>query len=728
MSNTADRLYNLLPVVYRQRDLEHGGPLRQVLSVIAEQVDLIEEDIAQLYDNWFIETCDDWVIPYIGKLIGYEPVREVAASDSHGNLPVNKVLSQRREVANTIGFRRRKGTLWLLEQLTDAVAGWPARVVEFERRLGRTQSIDHLHLRRGRTADLRAAEVLDLTGTPFDLLSRTLEVRSIESGRSGGSYNVQNVGIFVWRLKAYSATRVPAYCLEEAGDHCYTFSILGNDVPLHNLPVVEAEPTDIAGELNLPTPIRRQAFEQRTVFDGAEHIQASERYYGEGRSLAIWAGTWAGGDPAKPLPAEKVIPADLSEWRYRPRNGHVAVDSELGRIAFPPSQLPEQGVWVSYHYAFATEIGGGEYQRPIITPSDCSIYRVGKGTQFPHVRDAYEQWARDRPASAVIEIADGGVYEGQVHIEMAERQSLEIRAANGVRPCIYLADWHASRPDALTVTGGSGSRFALDGILVTGRGIEVRGNLDELAIRHCTLVPGWSLHPDCRPRRPSEPSLALANTTARIRIERSIIGAIHVIQEDVFAEPIMIRISDSIVDATSVDSLALGTPDRAIAPVVLTAARSSMLGQVHVHAIELAENCIFAGHVLVARRQLGCMRFCYIPPGARTPARFRCQPDLVDQAADALTKTESVSPPERDRAREAERLRVEPQFVTTRYGGPAYCRLAQGCADEIKRGAEDQSEMGVFHDLFEPQRTTNLRIRLAEYVPAGTDVGIIFAS
>jgi hypothetical protein len=36
--------------------------------------------------------------------------------------------------------------------------------------------------------------------------------------------------------------------------------------------------------------------------------------------------------------------------------------------------------------------------------------------------------------------------------------------------------------------------------------------------------------------------------------------------------------------------------------------------------------------------------------------------------------------------------------------------------------------MGVFHDLFRPQREANLRARLDEYTPAGTEAGIIFAS
>ncbi|MBO0862117.1 MAG: hypothetical protein J2P21_27210, partial [Chloracidobacterium sp.] len=60
----ADYLYNLLPVIYRLRDVEQGYPLQALLRVITEQADVVEDDIAQLYENWFIETCDDWVTPY----------------------------------------------------------------------------------------------------------------------------------------------------------------------------------------------------------------------------------------------------------------------------------------------------------------------------------------------------------------------------------------------------------------------------------------------------------------------------------------------------------------------------------------------------------------------------------------------------------------------------------------------------------------------------------------
>ena len=73
-------------------------------------------------------------------------------------------------------------------------------------------------------------------------------------------------------------------------------------------------------------------------------------------------------------------------------------------------------------------------------------------------------------------------------------------------------------------------------------------------------------------------------------------------------------------------------------------------------------------------------------------------------------------------------MRVEPQFNSTRYGTPTYCQLADACADEIRRGADDESEMGVFHDLYQPQRATNLRTRLDEYTPAGMEAGLIYAS
>ncbi len=161
-----------------------------------------------------------------------------------------------------------------------------------------------------------------------------------------------------------------------------------------------------------------------------------------------------------------------------------------------------------------------------------------------------------------------------------------------------------------------------------------------------------------------------------------------------------------------------------MANTVLTVERTTVFGIVNVHAIELAENSIFMGCLNVARRQLGCMRFCYVPPGCRTPRRYHCQPDLVIQeemaeSSDAAQQAIGVA---------GEKLRVRPQFTSSRFGTAGYGQLGLTCAAEIVRGAEDESEMGVFHDLFQPQRQANLAARLEEYTPAGMDAGIIFVT
>ena len=67
---TRDRLYELLPAIYRIRDAENGEPLHALLTIMGDELARIEDDIAGLHDDWFIETCAEWVIPYIGDLLG----------------------------------------------------------------------------------------------------------------------------------------------------------------------------------------------------------------------------------------------------------------------------------------------------------------------------------------------------------------------------------------------------------------------------------------------------------------------------------------------------------------------------------------------------------------------------------------------------------------------------------------------------------------------------------
>ena len=156
-------------------------------------------------------------MPYIADLVGYRPVSEAGqagSSTTFEGIERNRILIPRCEVANTIRGRRRKGTLSLLELLARDVTGWPARAVEFYQRLNMAQHMNHLHLDRGRTVDLRAGDALDRIAGPFDELAHNVDVRCINSHRTQGRYNIPSVVLFVWRLKEYSITKDPAYYLE----------------------------------------------------------------------------------------------------------------------------------------------------------------------------------------------------------------------------------------------------------------------------------------------------------------------------------------------------------------------------------------------------------------------------------------------------------------------------------------------------------------------------------
>lgn len=704
MNADRDRLYDLLPGVYRKRDAELGQPLRALLRVIGEQVDVVERDITQLYDNWFIETCEEWVVPYIAELLGFTAMHEAG------------VLVPRAEVAHTIRYRRRRGTLAVLESLARDVAGWPARAVEFYQLLAVAQHLNHLHLERGRFADLRHGDALDRVDGPFDEIAHTVDVRRAGSNRRPGRYNIPNIGLFVWRLKEYSITRSPAYHLERRaryrGRNRYTFSALANDMQLYTHAIVEPEPAHIADEMSVPAPIRRRAFHERTA-----------DYYGPGKSLVIWVD-----DLETPVPLERIVAADLSNWVYSPVGDMVAIDPELGRIALASDRKPAE-VRVSYHYVFSADMGGGEYPRTLRPVRGRRLYSVSQqddSVPFQKIGDAIDAWSNDpdQHPDAIIEINDSGVYNEQLEIAMPAGRRLELRARDGARPVIRLSDERTSRGDSLLVTGPQdeteGKRdpqLLLNGLLVAGRGLQIAGRISRVFIRHCTLVPGWTLDESCEPQHETEPSIELLNTTARLTIEHSITGSILVDQNEVTTDPLPMIITDSIVDATHprLDAIGVSGSGNIVGHVVLTIARCTVIGTVSVHAFDLGENCIFLGKVKAARTQTGCIRFCYVPEHSRTPRRYHCQPDLVTAG---LTGS----------AAQLAALRVRPRFNSLRYGTPTYCQLALNCAMEILRGADDESEMGAFHDLFGPQRLDNLRIRLDEFTPANAQAGIIPAT
>lgn len=707
MSFGARELYDLLPAIVRARDGEQGEPLRALLTVLAEQAAVIEEDLAQLYDDQFIETCADWVVPYIGDLVGYRTL--------HGIVP--QIASPRAEVANTIEFRRRKGTAAMLEQLARDVTGWPARVVEFFELIAATQYMNHPRPHAAFTAALRRWEPLERRGTAFDGLPHTVDVRRIATG--AGRYNLRNVGIFLWRLQAYQLEESVAVAAAPGDQLRFRFSPLGHDAPLFSRPEREERITELARPVNVPMPLSRR------VLDAA-----LDTYYGS--SLVVT-------DDGVVVPAAAVRVCDLRDvaggWAGQPPAG-IAIDPVLGRIVFaqPPAGGGARRVGVTFHYGFSADMGGGPYDRSAtlggFTPPQ-ALVRVPDGQ--PTIAAAL---AALPPAGGIVEITDNGRYEEAIQMSVAADASIEIRAVDGRRPTLVL-------PGPLRISGGRGASATLDGLLITSPAAPaapstglvhlpaVTNDLRGLTLRHCTLVPGWTLEAGGAPRRPDEPGLVVAAAGVEVHVDRCIVGGLRI------APASTAHLAGSIVDATDPRRVAYAGPDGLGPGGPVALEDCTVVGTVSAEMLELVSNSILfaaAGGPLsppvrAVRRQQGCVRFSYVPVDALAPRRYRCQPDLevVRRIEEIEARTGApLDEAARQAVRDAVALSRVPSFTSLRYGDPGYGQLRRAAPASIRTGADDEAEMGAFHRLYQPQRETNLRVRLDEYLRFGLEAGTFY--
>ena len=166
---------------------------------------------------------------------------------------------------------------------------------------------------------------------------------------------------------------------------------------------------------------------------------------------------------------------------------------------------------------------------------------------------------------------------------------------------------------------------------------------------------------------------------------------------------VTVELRDCIVDAVDPDAFALAASEDGDAGAELTMRECTVIGNVSARLMRLASNCIFVSRVEVERRQEGCMRFCYVPAESIVPRRYHCVPDGAHPDA-------------------------RPHFNSLRYADPNYCQLRAVTARALREGADDGGEMGVLHALHQPQRETNLRIRLDEYLRFGLHAGLFYAT
>jgi len=776
-----ERLYKLLPAVYRIRDAREGEPLRALLAVIESELELVEADIDGLYRNWFIETCDEWVVPYIADLAGSRPLHTVGSAG---------VYSLRAYVANTIRYRRRKGTATVLEQLARDVSGWPARVVEFFQLLSTTQHMNHLRLDSPATADLRDFQQLDLLGSPFECSPYTGEVRRIASGR--GKYNIPNIGLHLWRLKSYPCRRISARAVDGDAPR-YHLNPLGYDIPLFNDPQTETEITTLAQEENVPGPHRRLALWEDLRDYRREIIKGNPEphtpYFGVRPPITVYVDDGAG--THQPLPPQELEICNLSDWdddqnwtpptskTYQvegltPPEGQftskVGVDPKLGRMVVLQGATVPDPIEVSYSYGFSSDLGGGPYDQwealakligekvptwwALVSKDPISLMDPNVNVKaYTILKDAVEAWkthALVHKGFGVISILDSRTYDeeltgGQI-VSIPDDSQLVMMA--GAPPDIdirAIVGENVDDPDAvvleietvvetmrdkfgalvrphlscnISVQKPNGAKAEGSELIISGLLIE--GQLTVLVGqlgRLCLL--NLTLVPGHGGLVVNESTdKNKQNSGLQVSLERTICGPISL--PDTVGK---LTITDCIVDA-SLDTD--GDPAISALGADVTIESTTVFGSSKVRTL-YANESIFTGQVVANRRQEGCVRFCHVPrdfrdptKDSRVPRRYRCQPDLALKAVDGETADPEVI--------ETILRRVGPRFTSEKYGDPAYAQLSLRCPKEISGGAEDGSEMGAFNHLKQPQREANLRVALSEYLRFGLEAGIFYVT
>jgi hypothetical protein len=623
----ADKLWNLLPAVYRAEDTDQfgaTGPLREIVNRIGVQAAILRRSIDRLWEDQSIETCDDWVIPYIGDLLS---TNLVAGLDARG---------QRLDVAKTIYYRRRKGTLAILEEIAANITGWDAKVVEFFRRMGRTRhgldppigatlysGGDVARLQRaeglagalthtgiGGFADLRNVYGASKAHSAFDEFFHTADMRR-GRGRSGW-YNIPRLGVFLWRLKSYGVG--PVTPVPVAGcPGWYSFDPTGRDIPLFAAGRSSAAFGSVwvsPVEAQLPTPISQLLLDANLA---GLSVSAGINLYPD--ALAVAASTHP--------PDIDLLPTN--QLRLRPERGRFE------HLMSPPAT--ETDLVATYHYGFSSDIGAGPYDRrgaslPIATPAPGTSLSGGRGRLL--VPGAV-------PASGTVTIADSLTYAGAPDIHIAG--SLTLRAGNRQRPLIRLTPavpWH--------IGGASSSRLSLDGLFVSGGDIVLTGDFESAILSCCTLDPGsaaalgtvsltsppagsFATAADGRPLVPAR--LWVEGTIRNLTIDRCILG------------PIRTRGSGSVETVTVSNSIIQAIPtghDGVLTPVDVKDPRRFE------RRLQLAEDPVSVDLLKLAPQIATLVGSAGSPPGAGSPPSTSLLPQIVS-LIDAIIAGPSIYDP-----------------------------------------------------------------------------------
>lgn len=773
-------LFERLPEIYRTRDVEQTppNPLRAYLAAIEGPFSALHENIAQLYEDLFIDTCDDWVIPYLADLLGTTHLK-------------GEPRTLRADVADTIALRRRKGTLGAIERLAVNLTGWACRGVELRENLGWSQHLNHqrpdaggeppyadpaltrFHVPRGGTAPLRDPAALALLGTPFDNFASSADVKpALDDARH---INLPNLAIFLWRLAAYRLPRVRplAKASNDLGAQPPGRARFALRFDLHPLDIpVQLFNTSRPGFLRPGTsggvvsPLTEADAVPGPMLD-ARLTSATQAGHPEAYVQVDFYDATAApptgfdlGDVGLQLFMPQTLAALLvpappqTEWRWlfrgdnlcawetglrRPlASGEIVIDPAIGRVligldsAAQADELivTENGalvarMFVSWTYGAAGPVGAHPVTRGIPAPDPSVEVRgvgdVTGGTTLQAALDGLDV----ATTPVVIEIHDSLVHDIDLAllagtaidgtVSLRLAQSLTIRAAGEHRPIVRLARPLSLRPVAAGAAMPFEPRVRLEGLYLAP---------DEAA----PFPAGAALIDRAAVARLEIVGCTLAPGGHGLRdgSRAALQPALHLVDGYGFADPAdvdaFVPTPDIVIQRSITGTIAVDERYRLdIEDSIVDAGLGFGDAPTGLYAIAAATDPANAWGARLDFDGLTCFGPVRVAAVGGLGGIFSQRFEVLDNQHgcikwSAFSGAADRLPPNHFCVAASDARIV---FTSERFNDPGYAQLARETDRRVRELGPDDDAMGAFGFLLEAHKWTNLQVRLREFMPVG---------
>ncbi|MFT6557686.1 hypothetical protein [Sneathiella sp.] len=673
------RLFDLVPPLDRlNQNQKKNEELAIFLEVLQSQADAIGSNINLLYENWFIETCSDWAVPYIAALLNIPS----------GHADATHIPRSRAFVANYLSYRAYRGTASALQGVLQDATGWPVYLVEGLDRQFTSSQNRVPGQNQPFILNVTKADIPEAPPNPFNDYRTSFSIFQTPVTPSTAK---DALTFYYWREELTKRDRIEA---REDPTGLYFIDPLKRKIPLMwPLQNLEDEHPDLPKRLATPALLTREVLEELIEYaPGILALALSVKLNGQ----SLTTDQFYAADLSRPLSKK-----EQKSWQKKAQEKPlILIDPEISLIRLftplPPQSKTSNTLACSYWVSHNGELGGGTYDRSgrLVTPDATTVAILitdqadhlskpptGFDATFSTLTAALESWQTSTSGETIITIADNYLHQTDDSVLQftVSGRSLVIQAAQGFEP---------------TLVGDLSAEGRADGEIWIS-GCSLAGRLSLISTITLTIVDG-TVWPDAGPAIRCQQAHRSDQETynSHIFIENSICGAL-----EISARNCALSISNSIIDGQQqsalhgpdedIDATDRNAPGKYPFGAPLSAINTTFLGDIHTLQMLKTDNVLIVGQSF-------------------SPALSHPSP------IEGVWVTGQHEP--------------AIELISHNCGFPCYAALATENDLQLLQGATGGSEFGAFHNRHHAKRLAAGKSIVEDFCPIGMTVDFVDAT